>query len=347
MEQVLNNLGPLFIIIVLGAVLARLGWFSDGFTKPLNRLMYWVALPAMVIVSLSGARFDAGATLRVFGTFMGGTALMVGLALLVAWLLRLPVPSAASFVQAAFRGNLALIGLPVVSYQLLGHGATSAETESVLATAALTLGGTMIVYNVVSVLVLLPCFEHQRREQQALAALHAKHLAQGVEDGVDPETNATVVELERPSMIHQIVTNPLILASLIGALLSVFSISLPQFAFNTLRTLGNMAVPGALLCIGASLGTAQFAGRVRVPSICALLKVAVLPLLTFGLAKLVGLSGQELMVVMLFSACPTAAASFIMAERMGGDAHLAGSAIALSTLFSAVPLAVVLALFGS
>jgi predicted permease len=318
MLQILNNLGPLFLVILLGAVLARHGWLTDGFTKPLNRVIYWIALPSLVVLSLARAQFDALAALKVYGIFMAGTAGSMVLALFIALLLRLPTPSAAAFVQAAFRGNLAIIGLPVLTYHMAQKGAGLAETDSLPATGALVLGATMITYNVLSVLVLLPC---QKRH----------------EPGVEPE---------RPHALQQIVTNPLIVASVLGAVLGGFSVPVPQVLLGTLGALADLAIPGALLCIGAGLGTTRLRGRILWPSLASLVKVAATPVFTLVVAANLGLHGPELMLAMLFSACPTAAASYILAERMGADAHLAGSAIALSTLFSALPLTLVLTLFG-
>lgn len=318
MMQIINNLGPIFLIMTLGAILARYGWLTEGFTKPLNRLVYWVALPALVVVSLASAHFDALAALKVFGVFMAGTAGSLVLAALVCMAMRLTAPQFGSFVQAAFRGNLSLIGLPVLTYQLAGSGLPKAEADSLLATSAIVMGAAMLVYNILSIIVLLPCQKHH-------------------EPGVHPDP---------PHPVQQIVTNPLIIASLLGALLGGFSVPVPEVFMGTLRTLGSMAVPGALLCIGASLGTARLRGRILLPSLSALIKVLATPVFTLVVAAHADLPPPQLMLAMLFSACPTAAASFILADRMGGDSHLAGSAIALSTLFSVASLAIVLAVFG-
>jgi predicted permease len=324
MLQVINNLGPIFLILLLGAVLARYGWLTEGFTKPLNRLIYWIALPSVVLVSLATARFDVGSALKVFLVFMGGTAGSVALSALISLPLRLPTPSGASFVQAAFRGNLALIGLPVLTYKVASSHLPAAEAQSLLATCALVLGASMIVYNILSIIVLIPC--------QRLLAARAGH-----DDAPVPEP---------PHMLQQIATNPLIIASLGGALLGGFAVPLPEVLIGTLKSLGNMAVPGALLCIGAGLGTTKLRGQLLVPSLSAIVKVAATPVLTLFVAAHADLQGLQLLLAMIFAASPTAAASYILADRMGGDAPLAGSAIALSTLYSVISLFIVLTLFG-
>ena len=52
--------------------------------------------------------------------------------------------------------------------------------------------------------------------------------------------------------------------------------------------------------------------------------------------SLVGISGAELFVVFCMFATPVAAASYPMAQSMGGDADLAGEYVLVSTLLSIV-----------
>ena len=51
----------------------------------------------------------------------------------------------------------------------------------------------------------------------------------------------------------------------------------------------------------------------------------------------------EILVAMLFLGCPTAVVSWVMAEQLDGDHHLAAGAVVLSTLLSMITLAVILA----
>jgi predicted permease len=101
-------------------------------------------------------------------------------------------------------------------------------------------------------------------------------------------------------------------------------------------------VPIALLCIGGSLATAHLAGRRTWIATAALLKVAVLPLITWTLCRLAGLSIVEQRIALVYSSAPTAAAAYIMARQMDGDEPLASGSIAVSTILSPISLAVAL-----
>ncbi len=72
-------------------------------------------------------------------------------------------------------------------------------------------------------------------------------------------------------------------------------------------------------------------------------KVGLSPLLGWGLAELLGITGPERLVLLVALACPTAVASYTMAGEMGGDAALAAQSVVASTVASAGVLATILA----
>ena len=121
----------------------------------------------------------------------------------------------------------------------------------------------------------------------------------------------------------------------------MLGLALPSFVHRALESLGAAAVPIALMCIGGSLATTPLRGRRLWIVTAALLKVVVLPVLVFFLARL---GPAELRIALVLSSCPTAAAAFVMARQMGGDESLASGSIALSTLLSSISLAMSLSL---
>jgi predicted permease len=141
---------------------------------------------------------------------------------------------------------------------------------------------------------------------------------------------------------RSVATNPLIIACVSGLLFPLFGWHLPVFASRTLETLGAAAVPVALLCIGGSLATISLRGRRTAIVAASVLKVFISPLVAWALCRAMGFSGSELRIAVVLAATPTAAASFVMAEKLGGDESLASGSIALSTILSAAPLAVAL-----
>jgi predicted permease len=82
----------------------------------------------------------------------------------------------------------------------------------------------------------------------------------------------------------------------------------------------------------------------RNATVAAMLKTIAAPLLGLLIAGLLGLSGTETRVALIFLACPTAAASYVMAQQLGADDGLAANIIMLSTVLAMPALAAIIAL---
>jgi len=127
MLSILENISPVFLVILLGFLSRRMGFLPDIFISSANRLVYFVAIPLLVYSEISKGPFS-----RSFDPYqIGGTFLAVGtvgaVALIFARILRVTKGGAATFVQTSFHGNLGYVGLAVVFYALgpEGRGAAS------------------------------------------------------------------------------------------------------------------------------------------------------------------------------------------------------------------------------
>jgi hypothetical protein len=267
----------------------------------LNKLAFWIALPALLFTSASHAAEPGGQTWHLLGVLLAGTLAITAVAWAVSPLLRMPPGTRGTLMQSAFRGNLAYIGIPVLSYSLGGD-------PRALATAVIVMVLTMAFYNILAVIV----------------------LQQPGQAGRGPDFTR---------VLKSIATNPLLIAGLAGLILPFSGLALPGFVDRALQSLGAAAVPIALLCIGGSLAVTPLRGKHSWIAAAALLKVAVLPVIVFALGRLAGLGAPEMRIALVLTACPTAAASFVMAKQMGGDEALASGSIALSTVLSALSLA--------
>jgi predicted permease len=130
--------------------------------------------------------------------------------------------------------------------------------EQALANAVIVMVFTMALYNILAVIVLQT----------------SNHSAKGI-------------DWQRSAL--SILSNPLLLAGLLGLLVPMLRVTLPSFLQRALDALGAAAVPIALMCIGGSLVTAQLRGRRSWIVAAALLKIGVLPGIVFILARLAGL----------------------------------------------------------
>ncbi|MDQ8209569.1 AEC family transporter [Coraliomargarita sp. SDUM461003] len=299
MIQVINTLLPVFVVIGLGLWLARRGWLSQTFISELNWLIFWVSLPALIIHSLVTAESLPRDALPAIGIFTLATLILIVLAWLTSRWLQLPRERVGTFVQSAFRGNLAFTGLPFVVFAVEGIqpdkvGAAVAQVMFILAPA-------MLLYNVLAVLMLT-------LSQQSVST----SMLRGT--------------------LGKVISNPLILASIIGVGLFALPFEMPRFALSTLGLIGQMAAPASLFCVGGAMAFVSMEGRYRSASYASALKVIVLPAITALLLIWVDVDPIARLVLLILSACPTAVASYIMAKALNGDEALAAGSIILSTL---------------
>jgi len=311
MLHIVNTLAPVFLLIGLGSALRAAGFLPERFFRDLNRLVYWVALPAFLFLKIATAGFRGAEAMQVSLTLAVVMGLTVGVSLVVGLVLRMPGPSVGSLVQAAYRANLAYVGWPVIAY-----AAASQMPES---------GGSVSGFAVLAVVPIVPLYN--------VAAVLILTLSAGGGKGV----RGTLRVAARP-----IVTNPLILACLAALPVFLLEIPLPLAVARTCDGVGRVTLPLALMSIGASLRLAQLRGHLVRAILAACLRTGLGPVLAWMVGTWLGLDERGMLVTVIYMACPTAVISYVFAEQLGGDADLAGSAILSSTLLSFASLAVVL-----
>jgi len=145
---------------------------------------------------------------------------------------------------------------------------------------------------------------------------------------------------------RQFLTNPLILACVVGGLLNATGWGLPPVLGPMLEILARAALPLGLLTVGAALELrATHANRVAVLT-SAGLKLLVLPGLTLGGLLALGVTGVGVFVAVLFTALPTATSAYVLARQLGGDAQLMAVLITAQTFLSMLSLPLVLGAIG-
>ncbi|ABK43193.1 Auxin Efflux Carrier [Magnetococcus marinus MC-1] len=138
--------------------------------------------------------------------------------------------------------------------------------------------------------------------------------------------------------------NPLIVGCTVGLLLNISGIGLPGWLGPSLNLLGQPALPLGLLAVGVGLHLHLDRGVLRDLGLSALIKFMLMPLLVYGVGRLVGLQGMGLQIAVLFFAMPTASSAYILAKQMGGDAPLMAKVITGQTLLAMLTLPLTMAL---
>ena len=306
---IITAITPVFFIIILGKILQYARFFPPNFLAELNRLVYYVALPALLISRISQASFHWQSTSSMIALFLIGTLGSLLVAVGVAAFFNMPAAKAGSFIQGSFRGNGVFIGLPVIFYGISTLDPTAEKQASVM------LAPIVIIFNLLAVLVLIRCGKLSDSQSKPIYYI-VRHLLQ----------------------------NPMIASCLIGLFINLSGIPLPDLILRPMNLIGSAALPLILISIGAGLDLAGLRATATPTIIASLIKVTVAPLIAMACMHLFSLTTTEKMITLIFLGVPTAGTSYVMANVLGCDAPLAGRIVALSTLLSALTLPCLIAL---
>lgn len=147
-------------------------------------------------------------------------------------------------------------------------------------------------------------------------------------------------------LLLPIARNPLILACAGGALVNLLGIGLPGGSDRLLNLLATASLPLGLLCVGAALRPQQLAGEALALAWNCAIRLLLMPLLAYAVARLLALPPLAASVLVLFFALPTAPTAYVLTRQLGGDSQLMAGIITLQTLFAAASLLLVLGLLG-
>ena len=144
-----------------------------------------------------------------------------------------------------------------------------------------------------------------------------------------------------------IVRNPLIIGSLLGTLVAVSGVDLPDVVLEPFALIGAAAVPVVLISFGMSLSSARLlapgSGR-RDIILATVLKLAFMPVVAWAVGRFAfGLEGHDLFGVVVLAALPTAQNVFNYAQRYERGVIIARDTVLLTTVLC-VPVLFVVAL---
>jgi predicted permease len=292
---------PIFAIILLGVLARQKGFITQPFLEPANRLVYYLAIPAMIFRAISSSSLSSELNPKVVIATLLCIPTVFVLALVLNRLMGNMGGRSGTFIQCAFHGNLGYIGLAVAFYYLGDAG---------LIKASIIAGLIMIVQNFLGVLA-LQLFADQKKGGSRIK-----------------------------QFVRRILINPVILSALLGIGYAALKLPMPTILDRSLKILSGLALPMALLLIGASLSFSlvrtQFSGALA----SSFVKLMVLPALGLLAYRYLGLSSHDYLPGLILLAAPSATLTYIFAKEMHGDAELAVATISVGTILSGITYAV-------
>ncbi len=291
----LNATIPVFLLMVLGLALRKIGWIDEVFASKMNKFVFRVPLPVLLFQDLATVDFyemwDGRFVLFCFAvTFLG---------IVIAGLLSLLLKNRriqGEFIQASYRSSAALLGIAFIQ-NIYGSAGI----------APLMIIGSVPLYNIMAVAV-LSFFSPERKK---------------LDGGTVKKT------------LKGIVTNPIIIGILIGMIWSLLRLPLPEIAAKTVSSIGATATPLGLMAMGASFDFRKALGQKGPALAASFLKLIGFCAVFLPIAAAMGFRQEKLVAILIMQGSATTVSCYVMAKNMNHEGTLTSSAVMLTTLGSA------------
>ena len=151
-----------------------------------------------------------------------------------------------------------------------------------------------------------------------------------------------VIELTSPDRKHSILRtlfpvifkNPIILSIILGFIVSVFNVKLPDCLVNMFKSFGQTCGPTAMFAIGIPLTTLRLPKNKRQICYLSFVKLIIMPVITLGLLILFGASEFMIASGFILAGLPVAATTYIIAQKYEIYVLKSTEIIILSTIIS-------------
>ncbi len=294
--EVIQVTAPIFIIIAAGFFIRKINLINADGVDVLNRLAYNIGLPALFLLNITEYSLSDIFNIDIIKVIYATYAAYFVILLLLAFTVRRSSKTRGAFFVSSYRVNMAFVGLPIV-WAAFG-GLALAKATLVIA--------FLVPINVMSSIIVFRIFS--RGEEKFVIR----------------------------RLLKSIVTDPIIIAAILGIVMSYFDVRPPGFINSSLDIISGMTVGVALLSIGASFRFDHIKSDLKLVSYISFNKLILMPVLAFMAAEYVfRMDTLDRNIIVTLFAAPLAVAAYIMARELRSDHDLVSSSLILTTIISA------------
>ena len=304
--QIFLLISPVFLLIILGNILRRIGVPDLSFWEVNDKLCYWVLIPALLFHFISQVNLSSEMLYVYAAIVFAGFVVMFSFTIILGKLLGYSPEVWTSILQGSMRQN-AFIALAIAGSF---YGAEGLKIASLF----------MFIYvptiNIIIITTMVMSLKnvHQKDSKKALS-----------------------------NIFIEISKNPFILAMIAGLLVSFFPLEKMSVLINTTELLGSAALPIMLLTIGAKIKVRDLTLKITPILIANTLKLIILPIVVFFVASYFSLSQTEIVVAVIFASVPTAVMSYTLAQQFGADYQLMRAILSTQVALSFITIPLLLA----
>lgn len=302
--DIITALTKIFIIMLPGYILKKLGILTNEYTEGMSSLITNITFPCLIIISmqmefsmeiLNNCKY----AIIIFACIIAVTMIV---AKLVNKIVKLPKTQSGIFTFMLIFGNTGFIGLPVLN-GLFGKEAVlyGALCDALYNVFMFTIGLSLI----------RPSEETDRK--------------------------AIVKQTLKESL------NPCFFGLVIGLVLFITKTTIPEIISGPMESIGNITSPLAMIVVGSHLANIKFRDLFasKHSYIVCLLKLIIVPIIGIIFVKLIIGTGSLLASVLVVeSAMPVAMCSVIFSEQYKADVSFAVKGTMLTTLMCIITIPV-------
>ena len=303
--QIFLLISPVFILIILGNILRRVGVPDVSFWDVNDMLVYWVLIPSLLFHHISQIHLSSSMVYSYGVVILSGLFIVTIVAVSMGKLLGYSPESWSSILQGAARHN-AFIALAIAG--------------SLFGDEGLAIGAVFMLLYVPSINIVV-------------ISIMVSNLRQ-------PGQADTVKGIA--SIFIELIKNPFILAMIAGLFVSLIESDKLVIVYETSGLLGSAALPIMLLTIGAKIKVRDLALKITPIIISNSLKLIAFPVIAYIVASSMSLSQLEVVVAVIFASVPTAASSYALAKQFGGDEELMTSIVTTQVALSFITIPLLL-----
>lgn len=297
--EVIQITAPIFIIIAVGLLIRKVKLVDEKGVALLTRLAYNVGLPAIFLLNITEYSLSEIFNINIIKVIYTAYAIYFVILIPLCFAIKRSKKTKGAFFVSSYRVNMAFVGLPIV-WAAFG-GLAMAKATLVIA--------FLVPVNIISTITILRVFNRDEEK------------------------------FDLKKLVKSVVTDPIIIATILGIILSYFKVTIPVFIASSLDIISGMTVAVALLSIGASFRFDYLKSDLKIVSFISFNKLIFMPLIVFFVSTyLFRMDLFDRNVIVVLFAAPLAVAAYIMAKELRSNYNLVASALIMTTIISAITL---------
>ena len=303
--QFLSTL-PLFILILLGFLAVKLGRWQKTVTDSLTKFTFYIAFPIMLFQIMSHFSEQSEIDIKLLLVFFGGSFIVFAFGCLIASkIFKLNGSQSILFAMGGIYTNTVFVGIPIIK-MLLGD-------QAIPIVAIIVIFNALILWT--------------------LATVSIEFVQMGKLSG-----RSFIKALKNVSK------NPIIIGIFTGIAVNYIGLPIPNFINQSTKMVSDMTAPLSLIVLGMGLAEYKIRDQFLITGSICILKLAILPIVTYIVGKLLGLPTLELQVVVLLSSVSIAINCYMMARQFEVLQGPIASSLLISTALSSVTTPLILSI---